>query len=71
MRRLSGRATWGLFRCELLEAFDWGSITIDASLPLEQLLRSIEAQIATAVVEVAWVLDGEGNVLVRQAGDAN
>ena len=72
MRRLRRRITWGLFRCETaLEAFDWGSVTVEASLPLEELLRSIEAQIASASVEVALVLDVSGKVLVKQAGDVN
>ena len=60
---------WGLFRCEaILKAFDWNSVTVDAALPLADLLRSIEAQITSVVVEVAVVLDCDGKVLVKQAG---
>ena len=54
-----------------MKAFDWGSVTVDASLPLEELLQSIEAQIASASFEVAFVLDRNGKVLVQQAGDVD
>ena len=54
-----------------MENFDLNTIAIDTQLPFWALLRSLEDQIAAAPVEVAFVLDGNGKVLVQQAGNAD
>ena len=53
---------------EELPLFDLDSVTIDASLPLPELLLSVERQIAKAPVEVGFAFDANGQVLVRRVG---
>lgn len=48
--------------------FDLESVAIDAALPLPELLRSVERQIAGAPVEVAFSFEANSSLLLRKTG---
>lgn len=51
-------------------AFDLAGIRLDFTLPLPELLRSVERQIARAGVEVGFVFGASGQLLVQRVGSA-
>ncbi len=52
-------------------AFDLESVVLNAALPLQELVHSLERQLIAIPVEVAFVLDAEGQLLVRRVGEAD
>lgn len=48
-----------------MDFFDLDRVRIDHSLPLSELLQSVERQIATADVEVSFVFDAAGQLLFK------
>ena len=48
-----------------MDFFDLDAVLIDAALPLPELLRSVERQIADAPVEVSFAFDEAGKLLFR------
>jgi hypothetical protein len=53
------------------ELFSLDSVIIDITLPLAELLRSVERQIVKAPVEVGFAFDQAGNLLARQVGQVS
>ena len=52
-------------------AFDVANVLIDATLPLPELLRSVERQIARAPVEAGSAFNQRGALVLRKAGEQN
>ena len=51
--------------------FSLSEVVVNQTLPLTELIRSIELQICSAPVEVGFAFDSEGSVVVRSLGSAN
>ena len=54
-----------------LPAFDLANVLVDAALPLPELLRSVERQIARVPVEVGLAFNQQGSLVLRKAGEQN
>ena len=56
-------------KTEPLPPFDLTTVVLDPALPLPDLLRSVERQIATAPVEIAFAFSADAELLVSKVGD--
>ncbi len=54
-----------------MATFDILEVALDQRLPLPQLLLAVERQISYAPVEVSFVFDAGGRLLLRKAGSRN
>ena len=54
-----------------LPAFDLANVLVDAALPLPELLRSVERQIARVPVEVGLAFNQQGSLILRKVGEQN